>query len=155
MLRLREWLRANKRFANASSLVPKDVATAGEVSGLYVFYSELSADAAHPSITSLARYAAEDTAGQFAGIVLEPIVKEKEIEQTLELLCVAVLCVCIAVDQIIGRTHSTALRGLQDELIALSNKSASKAPADRSLLSYPTLHIRAGTSQRCEVVPVV
>jgi hypothetical protein len=128
--RLREWLRnANKRFANATMLNPKQVAALHDIGRSYVFYGQLSSDAAHPSVTALNRYvvqrAPDDDEG---GIDVEPIIKEEEIEETLELLCQAVMGVCIGVNQILGGTPGgKALNGLADEYTALSNKSRKAA----------------------------
>ena len=48
--RLRGWLRnANTRLAGAETLNPKKVASLGrDVGKSYIFYSQLSSDAAHP-----------------------------------------------------------------------------------------------------------
>lgn len=128
--RLRAWLRnTNKRFADAKMLYPKQVAALSDIWRSYVFYSQLSSDAAHPSVTALNRYVVPHTADEVGGISVEPIVKDEEIEETLELLCQAVMCVCVGVNQMLGGTQGgSALNGLADEYVALSNKSASKAP---------------------------
>ncbi len=128
--RLRAWLRnTNKRFADAKMLYPKQVAALSDIWRSYVFYSQLSSDAAHPSVTALNRYVVPHTADEVGGINVEPIVKGEEIEETLELLCQAVMCVCVGVNQMLGGTQGgSALNGLADEYVALSNKSASKAP---------------------------
>jgi hypothetical protein len=48
--RLREQLRAiNKKWPDAKSLSPKDVALSGLLRDGYLLYSHLSADAAHPT----------------------------------------------------------------------------------------------------------
>lgn len=127
--RLREWLRnANKAFAKVEVLYPKQVAAVSDIGKSYIFYSQLSSDAGHPSVTALNRYVIPHAADEVGGIDVDPIVKDKEIEETLELLCQAVIGVCIAVNQMIGGTNGgKALNGLADEYIALSNKSASKA----------------------------
>ena len=128
--RLRAWLRnTNKRFADAKMLYPKQVAALSDIWRSYVFYSQLSSDAAHPSVTALNRYVVPHTADEVGGIDVEPMVKDEEIEETLELLCQAVMCVCVGVNQMLGGTQGgSALNGLADEYVALSNKSASKAP---------------------------
>jgi hypothetical protein len=110
-------------------LYPKQVAALSDIWRSYVFYSQLSSDAAHPSVTALNRYVVPHTADEVGGIDVEPMVKDEEIEETLELLCQAVMCVCVGVNQMLGGTQGgSALNGLADEYVALSNKSASKAP---------------------------
>jgi hypothetical protein len=126
---LREWLRnTNKVFAKSEVLYPKQVAALSDIGRSYIFYCQLSSDAAHPSVTALNRYVIPDTADEVGGIDVDPIVHDEEIEETLELLCQAVMGVCVAVNQIIGGTNGgSVLDGLADQYVALSNKSASKA----------------------------
>ncbi len=81
-----------------------------------------------PSLTALNRYVIPHTADEVGGIDVEPIVTDEEIEETLELLCQAVMGVCVGVNQLLGGTRGgEALNGLADDYVALSNKSASKA----------------------------
>jgi|SRR5215831_20454830 len=128
--RLRAWLGdTNKRFAGAKMLHPKQVASLSDIGKTYIFYGQLSSDAGHPSVTALNRYIVPNTADEVGGIDVEPIVEDKEIDETLEYLCQAVMGVCIGVSQILGGTRGGAALNdtLADEYIALSNKSASKA----------------------------
>jgi hypothetical protein len=127
--RLRTWLRTtNRTFSNAKLLNPKQVAALSDAGRSYIFYSQLSSDAAHPSVTALNRYVVPHTANEIGGIDLNPIVKDKEIEETLELLCQAVIGVCIGVNQILGGTEGGAkLNSLAEEYVALSNRSAARA----------------------------
>jgi len=120
--RLRTWLRTTKM------LYPKQVAALSDIGRSYIFYSQLSSDAAHPSVTALNRYVVPHTADEIGGIDVNPIVKDKEIEETLELLCQAVIGVCIGVNQILGGTEGRAkLNSLADEYVALSSRSAARA----------------------------
>jgi hypothetical protein len=128
-VRLRAWLRnTNKRFGDAKTLNPKQVAVSRrDIGRTYIFYSQLSSDAAHPSVTALNRYVIPHTINEVGGIDVEPIVADEEIEETLELLCQAVMGVCVGVNQMLGGTRGGgALNGLAEEYVALSNKSASK-----------------------------
>ena len=126
---LRDWLRnANRAFAKEQHLSPKQVTAVSDIGRSYIFYSQLSSDAAHPSVTALNRHVIPDTAEEVGGIDVEPIVQEKEVEETLELLCQAAMGVCVAVNEILGGTKGAhALNGLADEYIALSNRAASRA----------------------------
>ena len=56
--RLRTFLRTSKRrFEKAKSLLPKQVAQIRpDFEKTYIFYGQLSSDAAHPSVTALNRY---------------------------------------------------------------------------------------------------
>ena len=81
---------------------------------------------AHPSVTALNRYIVPHTAEEVGGIDVEPVVKDEEIENTLELLYQAAMCVCVCVNQMLDGTQGgNALNGLADEYIALS-KAARK-----------------------------
>ena len=124
--RLREWLKgANKRFAGAKSLNPKDVASVrADFAKTYTFYSQLSSDAAHPSVDTLNRYVIPHTEDEVGGIDIEPVVKDAEIAETLEYLCMAFIGVCVGVNQVLGGTNGgNALSALADEYIALSNRT--------------------------------
>ncbi len=124
--RLRDWLRdANKRFAGGKTLNPKDVASVrADFAKTYIFYSQLSSDAAHPSVDSLNRYVVPDTETDVGGIDVEPVVKDSEIAETLEYLCMAFIGVCIGVNQMLGGTRGgNALPALADEYTTLSNRT--------------------------------
>jgi hypothetical protein len=127
--RLRTWLRTtNRSFASAKMLQPKEVARLSNIGRSYIFYSQLSSDAGHPSVTALNRYVVPHTADEIGGIDVNPIVKDEEIEETLELLCQAIIGVCIGVNQILDGTEGGAkLNSLADEYVALSNRSAARA----------------------------
>src|SRR5262245_7448447 len=126
--RICAWLRANKPFANTkTALEPKTVAASGDQGRAYVFYSQLSGDAAHPNLAALSRYTVFDSADEIVGVALEPIVDEKEIEQTLEFVCLATLCVYAPVGQIVDDKTLDELESLKEQFISLSNTSASKA----------------------------
>jgi len=127
--RLRNYLRGvNKSFANAKTLNPQQVAALSDIGRSYVFYGQLSADAAHPSMTSLNRYIVPHSADEVGGIDVNPAVKDAEIENTLELLCLAVMSVLVAVNQMLGGTPGGGiLNTLADEYMKLSNASAARA----------------------------
>jgi len=82
--RLREQLRAiNKKWPDANSLNPKDVALSGLLRDGYLVYSQLSADAAHPTVTSLHRHVGHcDTDGE-ALIEVVPAPKNEEVIMAL------------------------------------------------------------------------
>jgi hypothetical protein len=124
--RLRAFLKdANKQFAAAKTLHPKQVAGKSVVGTSYLVYGQLSSDAAHPSVTALNRYVVPHTQDDVGGIDVNPIVKDEEIEQTLEFLCLAAMHVCVAVNQMIGGTEGgKALNGLADEFVEHRDTSA-------------------------------
>jgi hypothetical protein len=125
-VRLREWIKdTNKKFRDAKTLHPKQVAGNKNVRSSYLFYSALSSDAAHPSVSALNRYVVPHTQDALGGVDVCPTVKDEEIEQTLEFLCMAVMSVGVAVNHMIGGTHGgQPLQSMGNEFIALSNKCA-------------------------------
>jgi hypothetical protein len=133
--RLREWLRnvnetgaKKKESTGPKALNPSKVAELSDIGRSYVFYSQLSSDSGHPSVTALGRYVIPHTTEEVGGIDVDPVVSDKEIEQTLELLCQATIGVCIGVNQMLGGTDGgSVLNEPADEYVALSNKSASRA----------------------------
>jgi len=130
--RLREWMKgANKRFADAKSLRPKNVASVrADFANTYAFYSHLSSDAAHPSVEALNRYIVPDKDDEVGGIDVEPVVKDKEVAETLEYLCMAFMGVCVSVNQMLGGTPAgNALNELADEYTALSNRTKTESEA--------------------------
>ena len=128
--RLREWLKdTNKRFAGAKSLNPKNVASVrADFAKTYTFYSQLSSDAAHPSVDALSRYVVRHTEDEVGGVDVEPVVKEGEIAETLEYLCMAFMGVCVGVNQMLsGTPGGNALPALADEYTALSNRTKAES----------------------------
>ena len=96
----------------------------------YIFFSQLSSDAAHPSVEALNRYVVPHKEDEIGGIDVEPIVKESEIAETFEYLCLAVMSVCVTVNQILGGTlGGNLLSELANEYTALSNKSKANTEA--------------------------
>lgn len=121
---------ANKKFANAKTLSPKHVAAIrADFEKTYIFYGQLSSDAAHPSITALNRYILKGTPEEPGGIDIEPELRDGELCETLEYLCMAAVGVCVGVNQIIGTSNvDVDLSGIADRYIDLSNRV--KAPKD-------------------------
>jgi Family of unknown function (DUF5677) len=97
--RLRSWLRNSaKQFKNAKTLTPKEVALKTAIAKSYIFYEQLSSDAAHPSLDALNRHVIPHTKTEVGGIDVEPIVRDVELAETLEYLCMAVMGVCVDVN---------------------------------------------------------
>jgi hypothetical protein len=119
--RLREFMRdvGKTNFAK-KTLSPKAVAgIRKDFERTYMFYSQLSSDSAHPSVTALNRYVVSDPNGP--GFDVEPLVKSEEIAETFEYLSMACIGVCVAVNQIIGGNQG--LSQLANRHSALSNAS--------------------------------
>jgi hypothetical protein len=122
----------DKKRPKASFLNHKKTADTGTVQDAYVFYNVLSNDSAHPSATSLSRHITWDGEGEDAEWTISafPTDEPGEVNNTLELVCTAVLGVCVAVNETVGGTESgERLWTLGDECRALS--SVSKAERDK------------------------
>jgi hypothetical protein len=133
--RLRTFLRTDKNaLVKGNALSPKQVAQIRpDFEKTYIFYGQLSSDAAHPSVTALNRYIIPDTHPEGAGIDVEPVLSEHELAETWEYLCMAAIGACVAANQIIeGTSGGAALNGIAERYTDLSNrtKAATKAPAE-------------------------
>lgn len=124
--RLRTYLRGvNKQFEKAKSLSPKQVAQIrSDFEKTYIFYGQLSSDAAHPSVTALNRYVVPETHPEGGGIDVEPVISEQELAESCEYLCMAAIGVCVAANQIIGGTRgAVGLNGIAERYTDLSNRT--------------------------------
>jgi hypothetical protein len=124
--RLRTFMKGiSNQFFNAKTLTPKHVAQIRrDMEKTYIFYGHLSADSAHPSITALNRYTVLESDKEESGIDVEPVVRDKEIAETYEYLCMAAVGVCAAVNQIIGGTSGgQLLNGIAERYTDLSNRT--------------------------------
>jgi hypothetical protein len=121
--RLKAQLRTiNKRSPQARFLNPKDVARAGPMAQGYIFYSQLSSDAAHPTMASLNRYIGrfEENGETVRGFDCDPPAKEAEIVQTVDWACLALIGACVGVNQILeGTPTGQELANIADEWQAL------------------------------------
>ncbi len=117
-----------EKHPNAKPISFKAAAAIGVLKDSYVVYSQLSSDAAHPSAESLSRYLTRtqvtDTETTLNVNAL-PSPEEGEILETLELICDALLGVCVGAAQIIGGLPSgKELAPLLEELVALRKSNA-------------------------------
>jgi len=124
--RLREWLRTNsKNFGNSKQLNPKAVADRTDIGRTYIFYEQLSSDSCHPSLDALNRHVMPHTDAEIGGVDVEPVPSARELAETLEYLSMAVMGVCVGVNQLVGGTRGgAALNALADRLSDVSNRAA-------------------------------
>jgi hypothetical protein len=99
-----------RRWPKAKFLNPKEAAKSSVIEHAYLFYSQLSADAAHPSLFALKRYLVRHVEGgeQVLGIDVCPANAGDEIAQTVDIACNAVLGSCVGVNQMLGGTALSA-----------------------------------------------
>jgi hypothetical protein len=87
---LRRFLRETNR--TSGRLTPKTVADRGVLSKGYIIYSQASADAAHPTVTSLTRYIVETGGG--LKFDLDPDANPEEAIDTISEACNGLLGTC-------------------------------------------------------------
>jgi hypothetical protein len=98
-------------------LNPKEASAMSEFKETYVAYSQFSGDAAHPTITALARHWMPGPTGKVSCFEVEPQAKEEELDETLHLSCIALMGMLVAVNEIVGLTDAgKKLPGLNHEL---------------------------------------
>lgn len=121
------------RAAKSNLLSPKSASGAGAFRTAYLAYSQFSGDAAHPSLTALARHwrRAEDRTVE---VVVRPEVSQAELDQTLIFAGMAVLGLLGIIDEMFAHVASSGtLVRLRDELQALQDEEAAvvvATPAD-------------------------
>jgi hypothetical protein len=81
--RLRSWMKqAKQNFAHAKTLNPKEVAWVRlDFEKIYIFYAQLSSDAAHPFIEH--RYLVPHRGDKAGGVDIEPVVRRDGINAIL------------------------------------------------------------------------
>jgi hypothetical protein len=72
----------------------------------YMFYQHLSWDA-HPSIETLNRYFEPPDANGAPGIDVGPVVRDAEVIEMLNLMCLAVIGVFLGVGELLGQDNAT------------------------------------------------
>lgn len=109
---LRVLLRALKDHRpNAKLLNPKETVSESVIKPAYLFYSQLSADAAHPSIFALRRHLIRfvENGEQVWGLDIHPTERGSEVADTVNVACNAVLGTCVGVNQILEGTTANEL----------------------------------------------
>jgi hypothetical protein len=126
--RLRAEMRTlNKRHPKPQPLDPNKVILAleGVYREGYLVYSQLSSDAAHPTLESLRRHIGGVAASSERTLDVVPPLKPTEIGQTRGWACNAMLAMCVAVDEIFGGTAAgLKLQGTVDQCQALTAHAA-------------------------------
>ena len=116
------------------SLDPKRVAARGPLLKGYVYYSQLSSDAAHPTLDALQRYLgrSQESGEPIRTIDIDPLVSPKERRQTLLMACEALLAICIGVMEILNLQQI-----INDELAALMAEYQALGFSDMLLSKRP------------------
>jgi hypothetical protein len=111
------------------SLDPKRVAARGPLLKGYVYYSELSSDAAHPTLDALQRYLghAQENGEPIRTIDIDPLISPRERRMTLMMVCEALLGVCVGVMEILELQSI-----IGDELLALMSRYQASGFSDNA-----------------------
>jgi hypothetical protein len=124
--RLRKYLRTLDKAAKRT-LDPKNVAERTAISDGYHIYMQVSADAAHPTITSLSRHVLRDQETGFIDeLNIAPDPEAEELLETIDYACGALIGVCYGLGEILGGSLAAPeikarlselrkLKGLSDE----------------------------------------
>jgi hypothetical protein len=110
--RLRARLREIKDLSPKAKLLNvKEVASGTVLKRAYLYYSQFSADAAHPTIRALKRHLVQsvDNGERVLGQDIHPVERGAEVADTVNIACNAVLGVYVAVNQILGGTAANQL----------------------------------------------
>jgi Family of unknown function (DUF5677) len=102
--KLRQWMRDHKQYEDSPTLDPKAVCERAENES-YMFYQHLSWDA-HPSIETLNRYYEPPDADGVPGIDVDPVVRDAEVIEMLNLMCLAVIGVFLGVADLLGQDNT-------------------------------------------------
>jgi hypothetical protein len=131
-----------EKHPDAKPIGFKAIAASGVLKDTYVVYTQLSSDAAHPSAESLSRYITRTKVSDTEttlNINALPSPAGKEILQTLEFACSALLGICVGANQIIGDLPSgKELAPMFEELLALrKGNAANPFASDASTPAVP------------------
>jgi hypothetical protein len=118
------------QFPQAKPLNPKVVAEGGLLASAYLAYSQLSADAAHPSFSSLVRHFTTITENDetIRCFDIQPVPSDADLDETLSFGVSALLGSLVGTNQVLGGTPvGKELWSLSDEFIAISGIKRSAA----------------------------
>ena len=105
-------------------LTPKGAAKIGAFKELYLAYSQFSGDAAHPTLTALARYWRRDENNAIE-IIADPKAKQDELVQTLLFASMAVLGILGTIDEMFGHVSAgKVLQSISEEIKSIQDAEA-------------------------------
>jgi Family of unknown function (DUF5677) len=101
--KLRQWMRDHKEYEDSPTLDPKEVCERAKNES-YMFYQQLSWDA-HPSIETMNRYFDPPDADGVPGIDVCPVVRDAEVIEMFNLMCLAVIGVFLGVGELLEQDN--------------------------------------------------
>jgi hypothetical protein len=118
---------SRKQNPKPRSLDPKGVARKTPVNDAYLIYSQLSDDAAHPSITSLNRHLLIE--GERAALQFVAPASTDELADTLTWACLGMIGVCVSCSQLLHNVRLNAeIATLAEEYGRLANPNPDTHP---------------------------
>jgi len=98
----------NERYPRTKFLTPKQASERSPLADAYLFYSQLSSDAAHPSMSALSRHMIRVVENNeiVRGIDVAPKVQQEELADAVNMACHAFIGVLVGVNQMLGQTSA-------------------------------------------------
>ncbi|MBB4373450.1 hypothetical protein GGD63_006273 [Bradyrhizobium sp. cir1] len=113
------------RYPKARAINYADATKGCSIKDAYLWYKQLSSDSAHPSLEALTRYITRQGDGSLL-LTVEAEVTEKDILDTIEWSCQALMGVIVGANQIAGPVKAgVKLSGLFDEFLHLAGVASS------------------------------
>jgi hypothetical protein len=125
--KLRQWMRNHKQYEDSPTLDPKAVCERAKNES-YMFYQHLSWDG-HPSIETLNRYYEPPDADGAPGIDVNPVVRDAEVIEMLNLMCLAVIGVFLGVGELLVQDN-TPTGEMAAEYKALTERAGQMVQAE-------------------------
>lgn len=118
--KLRQWMRDHKEYEDSPTLDPRAVCDRAKNES-YMFYQQLSWDA-HPSIETLNRYYDRPDDNGIPGIDVDPVARDAEVIEMLNLMSLAVLGVLLGAAELLEQ-DSALIGAMADEYKSLTERS--------------------------------
>jgi Family of unknown function (DUF5677) len=98
----------NEKYPRTKFLTPKQASERSPLADAYLFYSQLSSDAAHPSMSALSRHMVRivENNETVRGIDVAPKAKQEELADTVNMACHAFIGVLVGANQMLGGTSA-------------------------------------------------
>jgi len=113
-------LKLRALYPRARAINYGEITKDSSLKNAYLWYKQLSSDAAHPSLEALTRHITKEGDGSLL-VSVEPVPSEKDILDTIEWACEALMGVIVGANQIAGPVKAGEnLPGLFDEFLRLA-----------------------------------
>jgi hypothetical protein len=96
----------NEKYPRTKFLTPRQASEKSPLKVAYLWYSQLSSDAAHPSMSALRRHIVGVENETLPGIDVAPKANQEELANTVDLACYAFISVLVGVNQMLPGTSA-------------------------------------------------